>query len=78
VGETLAYGIPLLIMASIPNSATMGGGVYGVVLVSTELGVKLKRAQDCGYQFCIETPEANQNYISVRGADQRTNGVVVQ
>jgi superfamily II DNA/RNA helicase len=43
-GKTLAYGIPMIIMASVPNSAIAGGGVCGVVLVPTrELGSQIER-----------------------------------
>jgi ATP-dependent RNA helicase DDX5/DBP2 len=43
-GKTLAYGIPMCIMASVPNSAITVGGVCGVVLVPTrELGSQIER-----------------------------------
>ena len=43
-GKTLAYGIPMCIMASVPTSAITAGGVCGVVLVPTrELGSQIER-----------------------------------
>jgi hypothetical protein len=56
----------------------MGGGVYGVVLVHHRVGSQIEESSRCGYLFCIETPEANQNYISAGRRSRGPNGVVVQ